>query len=98
VVVHYTRRGTTKIAAEVDHIGKEGLKTAEDTISRLDRVGKVLVVKTAEGAEETYRLADHAAQDAGKAIVEGAEQTGKVVVYYADEGERKVVRFFEKAS
>jgi Cu/Ag efflux protein CusF len=97
VVVHYTRRGAEEIAAEVDYVGKDGLKRAEGTISRIDRIGKRIIVKTAEGTEETYRLADHAAQDAGKAVVEGAEQSGKAIVYYVDEGGRKVAHFFEKA-
>jgi arginine repressor len=97
VVVHYTTRGAEKIAAEVDHVGTDGLKRAEGTIARIDRIGKMLVVKTANGAEETYRLADHAARDAEKAVVAGAEQSGKVIVYYVDEGGRKIAHFFEKA-
>jgi hypothetical protein len=97
VVVHYTRRGAEKIAAEVDYLGTDGLKRAEGTISRIDRAGKRIIIKTAKGTEETYRLADHAARDARKAVVEGAEQSAKVVVYYVDEGERKVAHFFEKA-
>lgn len=96
VVVHYTRRGAETIAAEVDHVGTDGLKRAEGTIARIDRIGKAIVVKTANGAEETYRLADHAAREAEKAVVAGAEQSGKVIVYYMDEGRRKVAHFFEK--
>jgi len=97
VVVHYTKKGAEKIAAEVDHVGTDGLKRAEGTIARFDRIGKRMIVKTAQGTEETYRLADHAARDAGKAVVAGAEQSGKVIVYYLDEGGRKVAHFFEKA-
>ncbi len=97
VVVHYTRRGAEEIAVEVDNVGTDGLKRAEGTVARIDRVGKRLIVKTAEGTEETYRLAAHAAQDVGQTVVRGAEQSGKVVVYYADEGGRKVAYFFEKA-
>jgi len=93
VVVHYTRKGATEIALEVDHVGTEGLQRAEGVLTRIDRSGKRLIVKTAAGAEETYRLADHAARDAGADV----EHAGKVVVYYLDEGGRKVVHFFEKA-
>jgi hypothetical protein len=96
VVVHYTTRGAEKIAAEVDHVGTDGLKRAEGTIARIDRIGKRIIVKTAQGTEETYRLADHAARDAGKAVVEGGEQSGKVIVYYVNEAGRKVAHFFEK--
>ena len=97
VVVHYTKRGAAEVAAEVDHVGTDGLKRVEGTIARIDRIGKRMIVKTAPGTEETYRLADHAARDAGKAVVAGAEQSGKVIVYYLDEGGRKVAHFFEKA-
>jgi Cu/Ag efflux protein CusF len=97
VVVHYTKRGAEEIALEVDHVGTDGLKRAEGTIARIDRIGKMLVVKTAKGTEESYRLADHAARDAGKAVVAGAQQAGKVIVYYMDEGGRKVAHFFENA-
>ena len=93
VVVHFTRRGAEEIAAEVDYLGTNGLQKAEGTIARIDRIGKKIIVKTAEGTEETYRLADHAARDAGK----GVEQSGKVIIYYMNEGGRKVAHFFEKA-
>ena len=97
VVVHYTKKGAKEIAAEVDHVGTGGLKRAEGTIARIDRIGKTIVVKTVQGTEETYRLADHAAREAGKAVGEGAEQSGKVIVYYVEEGGRKVAHFFERA-
>jgi hypothetical protein len=97
VVVHYTKKGAEKIAAEVDHVGTDGLKRAEGTIARIDRIGKRIILKTAEGTEETYRLAGHAAQAAEKAVVAETEKSGKVIVYYMDEGGRKVAHFFEKA-
>ena len=93
VVVHFTKGSAEEVALEVDHVGKDGLKRAEGTISRIDRIGKKIIVRTADGTEETYRLADHAARDAG----EGVEQAGKVIIYYMDEGGRKVAHFFERA-
>lgn len=53
VVVHYTKRGAQEIAAEVDHVGADGLKRAEGTIARFHRGGKSIVIKTAQGTEET---------------------------------------------
>ena len=97
VVVHYTAKGTEKTAdvtaEEVDQIGKDGLHVTEGTVSRIDKGGKELVVKTKDGTEETYRMTDRAGKDIGK----GAEKTGKVTVYYTEEGGRKVAHFFEKA-
>jgi hypothetical protein len=96
VAVHYTVKGGRETAEEVDQIGKDGLQMAEGTVSHIDRAAKTIAVKTADGTEETYRLADHAAKDAGKDIGEGAEEFGKVTVYYTEEAGHKVARFFKK--
>jgi hypothetical protein len=91
VVVHYTVKGTEKTAQEMDRIGDGGLKVAEGTVSKIDRGGKTLAVKTADGAEATYKITDHAVVDAGKAV----EKASKVTVYYTEEGGKKVVHFFK---
>jgi len=95
VVVHYTKKGTEETAEEIDHVGKDGLKVTEGTVSKIDRGGKTLVVKTADGAEETYHLTEHAAKDAGKDIAKGSEKSAKVTVYYTEVGGRKVAHFFK---
>src|SRR6266566_3334545 len=51
VVAHYTEKGTEKTAVEVDKLGKDGLKAVEGTVSEVDRGGKKLVLKSADGAE-----------------------------------------------
>jgi hypothetical protein len=96
VAVHYTASGTAKTANEVDNIGKGGLKATDGTITRIDRTGRTVGVKTADGAEETYRLSDTAARDAGKDIAKGGEKGAKVTMYYTQEGGKKVVHFFKK--
>jgi hypothetical protein len=97
VVVHYTTRGGQETAEEIDRVGDAGVKTAEGTISHIDRAGKSLVVKTADGTEETYRLTDRAAKDAGKEIAEGSEKSAKVTVYYMQDAGHKVAHFFKTA-
>ena len=96
VVAHYTVKGSEKTADEVDDVGKEGLKVTEGTVSHVDRGAKTIAVKTASGAEETYRLTDHAAKDAGKDVAEGAGKSEKVTVYYTEEAGHKVAHFFKK--
>jgi hypothetical protein len=91
VVVHYTVKGTEKTAQEMDRIGDGGLKVTEGTVSKIDRGTKTLAVKTADGAEATYRITDHAVVDTGK----GIEKAAKVTVYYTEEGGKKVVHFFK---
>lgn len=91
VVVHYTAKGSVETAQEVDRVGEGGLKVAEGTVSSIDRGGKVLAVKTADGTVATYKITDHAVEDAGK----GAEKASKVTVYYTEEGGKKIVHFFK---
>jgi hypothetical protein len=97
VAVHYTAKGTEETAHEIDNIGKEGLKATDVTVVHIDRGAKTLAVKTADGAEETYRLTDSAARDAGKDIAEGTEKSVKVTVYYTDDAGHKVAHFFKRA-
>jgi hypothetical protein len=97
VVVHYTTKGTEETAEEIDRIGKGGLKTAEGTVVHIDRGAKTVAVKTADGTEDTFRLTDRAAADAGKDIGTGAEKSGKVTVYYTQQAGRKIAHFFKKA-
>jgi len=95
VVVHYTVKGTDKTAQEMDRIGDGGLKVTEGTVSKIDRGTKTLAVKTADGAEATYRITDHAVVDAGKETGKAIEKASKVTVYYTEEGGKKVVHFFK---
>jgi len=97
VAVHYIAQGTEETAEEIDNIGKDGLKVTEATVTHIDRGAKTLALKTADGAEETYRLTDSAAKDAGKDIAAGAEKSAKVTVYYTEEGGHKVAHFFKRA-
>lgn len=95
VVVHYTVKGTEKTAVEVDDVGKDGMKATEGTISEFDRGAKKIAVKTADGTVQTFRIADHAAADAGKDIGKGAEKSAKVTVYYTEKGGKKIAHFFQ---
>lgn len=97
VAVHYTAKGSVETAEEVDDIGKGGLKATEGSVTHLDRGAKTLTVKTADGTDETYRLTDSAAKDAGKDITEGTEKSAKVTVYYSEEGGHKIAHFFKRA-
>ncbi len=97
VAVHYTAKGTEETAEEVDDIGKDGLKATEGTVSRIGSGGKTIVVKTADGAEETYHFAGHAVSKAGKEIAEGTEKSAKVTVYYSEKAGQKVAHFFKSA-
>jgi hypothetical protein len=96
VVAHYTVKGTEKTAVEVDDVGKDGIKSVDGAITGIDRAGKTVAVKTADGTEETFKLSGHAAADAGKDIAKGTEKTTKVTVYYTEQAGKKTAHFFEK--
>ena len=95
VVAHYTAKGTEKTAVEVDKVGKDGIKSVDGTITHIDRAGKTLAVKAADGTEDTFRLSGHAAADGGKDIAKGAEKSVKVTVYYTEDAGKKIAHFFE---
>jgi len=92
VVAHYTALGSEYTAVEVDKVGKDGLKAVEGTVSDVKSGGKQLVVKSADGTEQAFQMADHAAAETGK----GAEKSAKVTVYYTENAGKKVAHFFEK--
>lgn len=95
VVAHYTVKGAEETAVEVDKVGKDGLKATDGTVSDIDRGAKTISVKTADGTVQTFKLADHATEDAGKDIAKGSEKTAKVTVYYTEEGGKRIVHWFE---
>jgi hypothetical protein len=91
VVAHYTAKGAENTAVEVDKVGKDGLKTMDGTVSSIDRGGKTLVVKSADGTEQAFKMADHAAVETGK----GTEKAAKVTVYYTEDAGKKIAHFFQ---
>jgi hypothetical protein len=96
VVAHYSEKGADKTGVEVDKVGKDGIKAVDGTITGIDRAGKTMAVKTADGIEHTFKLSDRAAKDAGKDIGKGTEKTAHVTVYYTEEAGKKTAHFFEK--
>jgi hypothetical protein len=96
VVAHYTVKGTEKTAVEVDKVGKDGIKAVDGTVTGIDRAGKTIGIKTADGTKETFKMTGHAADDAGKDIGKWTEKTTHVTVYYTEEAGKKTAHFFEK--
>jgi len=96
VVAHYTKRGTEDTALEIDKVGDQGLKKTEGTVKEIDRGGKKLVIKTTDGAEHTFKLTGHAAEDAGKDVTAATEKGAKVAVYSTKSAGKAVAHFFEK--
>lgn len=96
VVAHYTKRGSEDTALEIDKVGDKGLKKTEGTVKEIDRGGKKLVIKTADGTEHTFKLTGRAAADGGKDVAAGTEKGAKVAVYSTKTAGKAVAHFFEK--
>jgi len=96
VVAHSTKRGTEDTAVEVDKVGADGLKKTEGTVKEIDRTGKKLVIKSADGTEHAFELTGHAAADGGKDIAAGTEKGAKVVVYSTERAGKGIAHFFER--
>ena len=93
IAVHYSAEGGTETAHEIDNVGKDGLKVTKGTISHIDRTGRNISIKTVGGTEETFRLTGHAADDAGKGVVDGTRAS----VYYTEDAGEKTAHFIKQA-
>jgi len=96
VAVHYTEKGSEETAVEVDHLGKDGIKSVDGTVSKVGKGGKTVTVKAADGTEQTFDVVGKDAKKSAEAIGKGADKTGKVTVYYTESAGKKVAHFFEK--
>jgi len=96
VVVHYSAKGSEKTATEVDKVGKDGLQSVDGTVTKVGQDGKTVMVKAADGTEQTFDVAGKDTAEAAKAVGKGADKAGKTTVYYTEEGGKKVAHFFEK--
>ncbi|HTW66269.1 MAG TPA: hypothetical protein VME17_16710 [Bryobacteraceae bacterium] len=93
VIVHYSVKGAVKTAEVVDHVGKDGLKSSEVVVTKVDHGAKTVTVKTAEGTEETYHVTAREAKDMGK----GLDKGGKATVYYTEQSGKKIAHFFKQS-
>jgi hypothetical protein len=99
VVIRYSGEGARKTATAVDDLGTDTVNVSKGTVVKADKVGHTVTVKTENGAEETYHVADNAAVDTGHGVVHGSEYAAKkgekVAVHYTDEAGQKVARLIK---
>jgi hypothetical protein len=100
VIVHYSVEGADKTALGIKHLGQTAPKVTEGTIKSIGRGSRDVVVKTREGAEETFHVADRAAVDSSKGIARGTASAAKagehVTVYYTEQAGRKVAHLIKR--
>ncbi len=96
VVVHYATDAGKQTALEVDRLDDQGLKTIEGMVTRVDRAGRKISIRLADGSTQTLRLTERAAIDAGNDVDRAAVDATRVVVYYADEAGQRVAHYFKR--
>jgi hypothetical protein len=98
ILVHYTATAGQQTAHEVDRLDGKGLKTIEGVVTRVDRGGRELSLRLADGSTQTLRLTERAATDVGRDVDSAADDATRVVVYYADEAGQQVAHYFKRIS
>jgi hypothetical protein len=96
VIVHYTAAAGEQTALEVDRVDDKGLKTMQGVVTRVDRAGRKISIRLADGSTQTLRLTERAAIDAGNDVDRAAVDATRVVVYYADEAGQRVAHYFKR--
>ena len=71
MAVHYTAVHGRETAHEIDRLGGDGLKVADGTVSHLDRAGRKVSIKTADGSKAPGECGE-----AGAQTRTGASETG----------------------
>jgi hypothetical protein len=94
IVVHYATHAGQQTALELDRLDARGLKTMEGVVTRVDRAGRQMSIRLADGTSQTLRLTDRAAADVGRDV----DSAAGVVVYYADDAGHQVAHYFRKIS
>jgi hypothetical protein len=98
IVVHYTANAGRETALEVDRVDAKGLKTMEGVVSRVDRAGREMSIRLADGSTQTLRLTDRAATDVGRDVASDAADATRVVVYYVDDAGQRVAHYFKRVA
>jgi hypothetical protein len=65
-------------------------------VTRVDRAGRKISIRLADGSTQTLRLTERAAIDAGNDVDRAAVDATRVVVYYADEAGQRVAHYFKR--
>ena len=99
VVVHTTGEGADKTAHSVEWFGNKTVHATEGTVEDVGAGSKTVAIKTADGAKETFVVADHATVDTGKGVtrysVAGAKKGEHVTVYYTEDAGKKIAHVFK---
>jgi hypothetical protein len=102
LVVHFAGTATDLTAVQIDYIGEQPMKVTTGTLVRVEKVTRVLVIKTATGTEERLQLAVGAPIELATGLMEFDVFAGKlneqVSLYYTERKDIKQVRLIKAAA
>jgi hypothetical protein len=93
VVVRYTQDAGTKTADAIDTFGTGADKIARGTVVAVNEKAKTVTVKSENGAEEVFDIADRAVVDTGTGVVKQTQKGAKVTVEYTERAGKKIAHF-----
>jgi hypothetical protein len=103
VTVRYTKKGGDDVATGVDDLGKDTVKVAKGTVTKVDKTAHTVTIKGEDGSEQTYQMGKDATADSEKGVVKGWDYTAtkvkegdKMAVHYTETAGKKVIHFFSE--
>jgi hypothetical protein len=96
VVAHYTVKGSEETAVEVDNVGKGGMHAVDGSVSKVSADGKTVVVKAADGTQQTFHVVGRDTAASARQIGKAADTSAKYTVYYTQSAGKKIAHFFQK--
>lgn len=99
-VVHYTGKGTDKMAVGLEDFGKGTFKVSRGTVTDVGKGGRFLAVKTDKGTVETFDVSKTAVVDSEHGVVKASEYSAKegekVTVHYTEDAGKKVAHLVKQ--
>jgi len=89
-VIYYTDKGGGETAVDVESLGHAMRKTVTGTLTSADKDKRTVVLRTANGKDETFRVQNDAVIETGDGVMTFAQfepQTGaQITLHYEDPG------------
>lgn len=97
MVVHYSTQAGRAVGHTVKHVGQKALSTTKGVVTKVDSTARTVTIRTAQGAEHVYHVAEDGVVSAGKATGHAAAETWGHLEDTARKGANLTVHFTEEA-
>ena len=93
VVVRYSGEAGTKTADAIDACGTGADKIARGTVVAVNEKAKTVTVRSENGVEEVFDIAERAVVDTGKGVAKQTQKGAKVTIEYTERAGKKIAHF-----